>query len=54
MLRTRFAKAAAVASLTLAAVAPALAGHHGSAAAHVSATTVWETAPVGLNTTVWE
>ncbi|MER5729229.1 hypothetical protein ABT084_12990 [Streptomyces sp. NPDC002138] len=58
MLRTRLAQAAAVASLAfaLAAVAPALAAHTGptTADSHVTATTAWETAPVGKNTTAWE
>lgn len=57
MLRTRLAKAAAVASLAVAvaAVAPAVAAHTtGTSDTRVTATTVWETAPVGKNTTVWE
>lgn len=53
MLRIRLVKAAAVASLafSVAAITPALAGH---ADTRVTATTAWETAPVGLNTTAWE
>ncbi|MFF3216398.1 hypothetical protein ACFYYB_37995 [Streptomyces sp. NPDC002886] len=58
MLRTRLVKAAAVASLALAVatVTPALAAHGtgNTSETRVSATTAWETAPVGKNTTAWE
>ncbi|MFI8345651.1 hypothetical protein ACIF8W_37150 [Streptomyces sp. NPDC085639] len=56
MLRTHPPKAAAVAALafSLAAAAPAFAGHGNSAAGRVTATTAWETAPATLRTTAWE
>ncbi|WP_371616488.1 hypothetical protein [Streptomyces sp. NBC_00454] len=57
MLRTRLVKAAAVASLAFAvtAFAPAVAAHTiGTSDTRVTATTAWETAPVGKNTTAWE
>ncbi|MFE2289357.1 hypothetical protein ACFXDJ_34945 [Streptomyces sp. NPDC059443] len=57
MLRISLAKAAAVASLAFAfaVVAPAVAAHTtGTSDTRVTATTAWETAPVGKNTTAWE
>lgn len=54
MLRTRLVKAAAVTTLALAAFAPALTAHGAGRTGHVSATTAWETAPTGKNTTAWE
>lgn len=54
MLRTYLVKAAAVATLALAAVTvtPALAAH--DAGTTVTATTGWQTAPVDKNTTGWQ
>ncbi|WP_158820836.1 MULTISPECIES: hypothetical protein [unclassified Streptomyces] len=53
MLRTRLTRAAAVS--TLAAFTAVLAGHTGADRyTRTTATTVWETAPVGKFTTVWE
>lgn len=58
MLRTRLAKAAAVSTLTLAAITPALAGQFTAAATaddtRITATTGWQTAPVGKATTGWQ
>ncbi|MFG2714783.1 hypothetical protein ACGFX2_30140 [Streptomyces goshikiensis] len=55
MLRTHLVKAAAVTTLALAAfAAPALTAHTAGQTSHVSATTAWETAPTGKNTTAWE
>lgn len=58
MLRTRLAKAAAVAALALAVITPALGGQLTATAAaddtRITATTGWQTAPVGKATTGWE
>ncbi|WP_327253400.1 hypothetical protein [Streptomyces sp. NBC_01244] len=55
MLRTRLAKAAAVTTLALAAITPVLAGQSAAATAadetRITATTGWQTAPVGKLTT---
>ncbi|UQX02336.1 hypothetical protein [Streptomyces sp. RerS4] len=56
MLRARLLQAAAVAALALAALLPAVAGEATAAGddTRVTATTAWETAPVGKFTTAWE
>ncbi|MGW0391588.1 hypothetical protein ACWDYJ_11950 [Streptomyces sp. NPDC003042] len=54
MLRTRLAKAAAVTSLAFAAFTPALVGPASADDTRITATTAWETAPAGKNTTAWE
>lgn len=58
MLRTRLAKAAAVVTLALAAITPALAGQLTAAdtadATRITATTGWQTASVGKATTGWQ
>ncbi len=58
MLRTRLAKAAAVTTLALAAITPVLAGQFTAATTadetRITATTGWQTAPVGKLTTGWQ
>ncbi|MFJ6054374.1 hypothetical protein [Streptomyces sp. NPDC092307] len=55
MLRTSLTRAAAVSTLALAAFTAVLAGHTGADQyTRTTATTVWETAPAGKFTTVWE
>lgn len=55
MLRTRLTKAAAVTTLALVALTPALVAHAtADQNTHTAATTIWETAPAGKFTTIWE